>query len=134
MRWSWRFWLSAVVCSVTLVAAIHFLVLDRLGVPDSGIRVRQVSADESGKDWVISLYEEQERRQWRASGDGYRVQIERQGEDVFVLDIALPHGADAQRHRIRQQVRLAEGATLVAAFGADGDAAGDTRVIVDRVK
>lgn len=134
MTGKWRLLISAVVCLVAIASAFHFLVMERYGVPDSGIRVRQVSADESGKDWVISLYEEQERRRWQASGEGYQVHIERQGEDVFVLDIALPHGADAQRHRIRQQVRLAEGATLVAAFGADGNTAGDTRVIVDRVK
>ena len=62
MTGKWRLLISAVVCLVAIASAFHFLVMERYGVPDSGIRVRQFSADESGKDWVISLYEEQDRR------------------------------------------------------------------------
>jgi len=82
---------------------------------------------------VIRLYQSDRRHHWQVSGKGYAVAIDRLGKDSFSLDITYGSGGDG-RHRIRQQVRLDEGPTLVAAFGAGPSGAGDTRVIVDRVK
>ncbi|MBL4570537.1 MAG: hypothetical protein JKY21_05220 [Alcanivorax sp.] len=133
MTGKWRLLVSAVVCLVAIASAFHFLVMERYGVPDSGIRVVEKGSEDGGRDWVIRLYQSDSRHHWQASGDGYAVAIDRLGKDSFSLDIA--YGASGEgRHRIRQQVRLNEGATLVAAFGANGNTAGDTRVIVDRVK
>jgi hypothetical protein len=75
---------------------------------------------------------EAEWQHWRAIGEDYRIDIERRGENSFVLDIAY-RTASQGRHRVRQQVRLGEGPTLVAAFGPAADG-GETRIIVDRVK
>ncbi|MBD3645072.1 hypothetical protein [Alcanivorax sp.] len=133
MTGKWRLLLSAVVCLVAIASAFHFLVMERHGVPDSGIRVVEHGNDEGGRDWVIRLYQSGSRHHWQASGDGYAVAIDRLGKDSFSLDIAYGSSGD-RRHRIRQQVRLHEGPTLVAAFGAGPSEAGDTRVIVDRVK
>ena len=119
MRMGWRLWLSAVVCMVAIASAFHVFLLDRVGVPDNGLRVTEVARD-GGRDWVIRLYgsvgADAERRRWQA----------------VVLDIAYRPGSQG-RHRVRQRVRLAEGPTLVAAFGQASDD-GETRIILDRVK
>ncbi|MFT6338897.1 MAG: hypothetical protein ACJAUN_000394 [Alcanivorax sp.] len=133
MTGKWRLLISAVVCLVAIASAFHFLVMERYGVPDSGIRVVNQRSDDGGRDWVIRLYQSDSRHHWQASGDGYAVAIDRLGSNSFSLDIAYGSSGDG-RHRIRQQVRLGEGLTLVAAFGAGPAEAGDTRVIVDRVK
>ena len=133
MTGKWRLLLSAVVCLVAIGSAFHFLVMERHGLPDSGIRVGEQGNDEGGRDWVIRLYQSDRRHHWQVSGKGYAVAIDRLGKDSFSLDITYGSGGDG-RHRIRQQVRLDEGPTLVAAFGAGPSGAGDTRVIVDRVK
>lgn len=133
MTGKWRLLLSAVVCLVAIASAFHFLVMERYGVPDSGIRVVQQGSEDGGRDWVIRLYQSDSRHHWQASGDGYDVAIDRLGSNSFALDIAYGDSGDG-RHRIRQQVRLNTGATLVAAFGVSPVGAGQTRVIVDRVK
>ncbi|WP_272962382.1 hypothetical protein [Alcanivorax jadensis] len=133
MTVKWRLLASAVVCLVAIVSAFHFLVMERHGVPDSGIRVVEQGNEEGGRDWVIRLYQSDSRHHWQASGSGYDVAIDRLAKDSFSLDIAYGVSGDG-RHRIRQQVRLHECPTLVAAFGAGPTEAGDTRVIVDRVK
>ncbi len=136
MRVRWRLWLSAVVCVVALACAFHVFLLDRVGVPDNGLRVTEVSTEEGGLDWVIRLYgsvgPDAERQRWRAVGEDYRIDIQRRGESGFVLDIAY-RPASQGRHRVRQQVGLAEGPTLVAAFG-QAEGGGETRIIVDRVR
>lgn len=133
MTGKWRLLLSAVVCLVAIGSAFHLLVMERHGVPDNGIRVVEQGNDEGGRDWVIRLYQSDRRHHWQVSGKGYAVAIDRLGKDSFSLDIAYGSSGDG-RHRIRQQVRLHEGPTLVAAFAAGPSGAGDTRVIVDRVK
>ena len=135
MRMGWRLWLSAVVCMVAIASAFHVFLLDRVGVPDNGLRVTEVARD-GGRDWVIRLYgsvgPDAQRRRWQAVDDNYRIDIERRGDEGFVLDIAYRPGSQ-RRHRVRQRVRLAEGPTLVAAFGQASDD-GETRIILDRVK
>ena len=133
MTGKWRLLLSAVVCLVAIGSAFHLLVMERHGVPDNGIRVVEQGNDEGGRDWVIRLYQSDRRHHWQVSGKGYAVAIDRLGKDSFSLDITYGSSGDG-RHRIRQQVRLHEGPTLVAAFAASPSGAGDTRVIVDRVK
>lgn len=133
MTGKWRLLISAVVCLVAIASAFHFLVMERYGVPDSGIRVVQQSNEDGGRDWVIRLYQSDSRHHWQASGKDYAVAIDRLGSNSFALDIAYGGSGDG-RHRIRQQVRLGEGLTLVAAFGGGPTEAGDTRVIIDRVK
>lgn len=136
MRMGWRLWLSTIVCLIVIASAFHVLLLDRVGVPDSGLRVSEVSREDGGLDWTIRLYERagdgEVRRRWRASAEGYRIDIQRRGEHGFALDIAYQPESQT-RHRVRQQVRLAEGPTLVAAFG-QAQGSGETRVIIDRVK
>lgn len=136
MRMRWRLWLSAVVCAVAIACAFYVFLLERMDVPDNGLRVTEVGTEDGGRDWIIRLYgsvgADAERLHWRAVGEDYRIDIERRGEDGFVLDIAY-RPASPGRHRVRQQVRLAEGPTLVAAFGQAADG-GETRIIVDRVK
>ena len=72
MRMGWRLWLSAVVCMVAIASAFHVFRLDRVGVPDNGLRVTEVARD-GGRDWVIRLYgsvgADAERRRWQAGGD-----------------------------------------------------------------
>ncbi|MED5389546.1 MAG: hypothetical protein VX793_11875 [Pseudomonadota bacterium] len=133
MTGKWRLLLSAVVCMVAIACAFHFLVMGRYGVPESGIRVVEQSNTEGGRDWVIRLYESDRRRHWQASGDGYAVTIDRQGVNHFSLDLAFGRSGKEGRQRSRQQVRLREGLTLVAAFGAGVAQPADIRVIVDRV-
>lgn len=133
MTGKWRLLISAVVCLVAIASAFHFLVMERYGVPDSGIRVVQQSNEDGSSDWVIRLYQSDSRHHWQASGKSYAVAIDRLGSNSFALDIAYGGSGDG-RHRIRQQVRLGDGLTLVAAFGAGPTEAGDTRVIIDRVK
>ena len=133
MTGKWRLLISAVVCLVAIASAFHFLVMERYGVPDSGIRVVQQSNEDGSSDWVIRLYQSDSRHHGQASGKGYAVAIDRLGSNSFALDIVYGGSGDG-RHRIRQQVRLSEGLTLVAAFGAGPTEAGDTRVIIDRVK
>lgn len=136
MRMGWRIWLSTIVCLVAMASAFHVLLLDRLGVPENGLRVSEVTREDGGLDWTIRLYnstgEGGMRRRWQAAGEGYRIDIQRRGENGFMLDIAYRPESQT-RHRVRQQVRLAEGPTLVAAFG-QAQRSGETRVIVDRVK
>ena len=57
MTGKWRLLASAVVCLVAIVSAFHFLVMERHGVPDSGIRVVEQGNEEGGRDWVISCEE-----------------------------------------------------------------------------
>lgn len=136
VRMRWRLWLSAVVCAVAIASAFHVFLLDPMGVPDNGLRVTETDTEDGGRDWIIRLYGSvgagAERQRWRAVGEDYRIDIQRRGESGFVLDIAY-RSASQGRHRVRQQVRLAEGPTLVAAFGQTADG-GETRIIVDRVK
>ncbi len=136
MRMGWRLWLSTIVCLVAIASAFHVFLLDRVGVPDNGLRVSEVTREDGGLDWTIRLYDSvgkgKVRRRWQAVGDNYRIDIERRGDEGFVLDIAYRPGSQG-RHRVRQRVRLAEGPTLVAAFGQASDD-GETRIILDRVK
>jgi len=136
MRMGWRLWLSTIVCLVAIASAFHVFLLDRVGVPDNGLRVSEVTREDGGLDWTIRLYDSvgkgKVRRRWQAAGEGYRIDVQRRGEHGLALDIAYRTEAQT-RHRVRQQVRLAEGPTLVAAFG-QAQGSGETRVIIDRVK
>lgn len=135
MRMGWRLWLSTVVCAVAIASAFHVFLLDRVSVPDNGLRVTEVARD-GGRDWLIRLYDsvgaDAERRRWQAVGDNYHIDIARRDDEGFVLDITYRPGSQV-RHRVRQRVRLAEGPTLVAAFGQASDD-GETRIILDRLK
>ena len=92
MTGKWRLLLSAVVCLVAIGSAFHFLVMERHGLPDSGIRVVEQGNDEGGRDWVIRLYQSDRRHHWQVSGKGYAVAIDRLGKDSFSLDITYGSG------------------------------------------
>ena len=124
------------VCLVAIASAFHMLVLDRLVVPDNALRVSDVATQGGGRDWIIRIYDsvgpETERRRWQAADKTYRIDIQQRGKHGFLLDITYRPESGAS-HRVRQQVRLAAGPTLVAAFG-QAHSGGQIRVIVDRVK
>ena len=92
MTGKWRLLISAVVCLVAIASAFHFLVMERYGVPDSGIRVVNQRSDDGGRDWVIRLYQSDSRHHWQASGDGYAVAIDRLCSNSF-----SPAGASWRR-------------------------------------
>ncbi|MAX55501.1 MAG: hypothetical protein CL537_08335 [Alcanivoracaceae bacterium] len=124
----WRLWISAIVLLVVLAVAFHTLVWQRHQIPVSGVRVTTETGAE-GQDWLISLYDQGQQR-WQANEEGYRLVIERLGQDAFDLDISYQNG-ESQR-RIRQRVRLNPGLTLVAAFGPDQHSHTPHRVLIDR--
>ena len=108
MRMGWRLWLSAIVCLVAIASAFHVFLLDRVGVPDNGLRVSEVTREDGGLDWTIRLYDSVEkgkvRRRWQAAGEGYRIDVQRRGEHGLALDIAYRTEAQT-RHRVTVRFR-----------------------------
>lgn len=125
-----RLLISAVVCCLAIAGALYVATSRLLLTPEGNIEVKALDS-EDGRDWLVRLYHTDTERHWQKQGNGYQVEIERQGVRDYALQLALTGVGNTVTHQSRQTVRLSPGVTLVAAFAERDPDEGTTRIMVE---